>query len=74
MRAGAIARFRAVFDQLPPRERRVAVLLHVNNLTLREAGEILGVSESRVCQIHGKLKRGLREQLEADAPLLLEVA
>jgi RNA polymerase sigma factor for flagellar operon FliA len=74
MRAGAIDRFRAVFDQLPPRERHVAVLLHVNNLTLREAGEILGVSESRICQIHGKLKRGLREQLEADAPLLLEVA
>jgi RNA polymerase sigma factor FliA len=74
MRERAIARFRAAFDELPPRERRVAVLLHVNNLTLRETGEILGVSESRVCQIHGKLKRGLREQLEADAPLFLEVA
>jgi RNA polymerase sigma factor FliA len=74
MREGAIARFRAAFDELPPRERRVAVLLHVNNLTLRETGEILGVSESRVCQIHGKLKRGLREQLEADTPLFLEVA
>jgi RNA polymerase sigma factor for flagellar operon FliA len=74
MREGAIARFRAAFDELPPRERRVAVLLHVHNLTLRETGEILGVSESRVCQIHGNLRRGLREQLKADATLFLEVA
>jgi RNA polymerase sigma factor FliA len=74
MRERAIARFRVAFDELPLRERKVAVLLHVNNLTLRETGEILGVSESRVCQIHGKLKRGLRERLEADEPLFLEVA
>jgi RNA polymerase sigma factor for flagellar operon FliA len=74
MREGAIARFRAAFEELPARERKVAVLLHVNNLTLRETGEILGVSESRVCQIHGKLKRGLRERLEEDETLFLEVA
>jgi RNA polymerase sigma factor for flagellar operon FliA len=74
MRERAIARFRAAFDELPPRERKVAMLLHVNNLTLRETGEILGVSESRVCQIHGKLKRGLRERLEEDETLFLEVA
>jgi RNA polymerase sigma factor FliA len=74
MRRRAIVQFRAAFDELPARERRVALLLHVNNLTLREAGEILGVSESRVCQIHAKLKRGLRERLEADSPLLHEVA
>lgn len=74
MRERAIAQFRAAFAELGPRERRVALLLHVDNLTLRETGELLGVSESRVCQIHGKLKRGLRERLEADAPLFLEVA
>lgn len=74
MREGAIARFRAAFDELPLRERKVALLLHVNNLTLREAGEVLGVSESRVCQIHGKLKRGLRERLQSDELLFLEVA
>ena len=74
MRRRAIVGFREAFDELPERERQVAVLLHVNNLTLRETGAILGVSESRVCQIHGKLKRGLRERLQADAPLFLEVA
>jgi RNA polymerase sigma factor for flagellar operon FliA len=74
MREGAVARFRVAFDQLPERERKVALLLHVNNLTLREVGEVLGVSESRVCQIHGRLKRGLRELLSADELLFLEVA
>jgi RNA polymerase sigma factor for flagellar operon FliA len=74
MREGAVARFRAAFEQLPEHERKVALLLHVNNLTLREVGEVLGVSESRVCQIHGKLKRGLRDLLSADELLLLEVA
>ncbi len=74
MREGAVARFRAAFDQLPERERKVAVLLHVHNLTLREVGEVLGVSESRVCQIHSKVKRGLRERLSSDEQLFLEVA
>jgi RNA polymerase sigma factor for flagellar operon FliA len=74
MRSGAVDRFRAAFDQLSERERKVAVMLHVNNLTLREVGEALGVSESRVCQIHGKLKRGLRERLSSDELLMLEVA
>jgi RNA polymerase sigma factor FliA len=74
MREGAVARFRAAFNELPERERKVALLLHVNNLTLREVGEVLGVSESRVCQIHGRLKRGLRERLSADELLFLEVA
>ena len=58
----------------PSASARWRILLHVNNLTLREVGEVLGVSESRVCQIHGKLKRVLRELLSADEQLFLEVA
>jgi len=54
---------------LPQREREVAVLLYVKNLTLREIGDILGVSESRVCQIHSQLKRTLKQQLSEDALL-----
>jgi RNA polymerase sigma factor FliA len=74
IRDRAVVRFRAAFDELPARERQVAVLLHVHNLTLRETGEVLGVSESRVCQIHSKLKRGLRERLAGDELLFHEVA
>jgi RNA polymerase sigma factor FliA len=66
--------FRRAFASLGRREREVAVLLYVKNLTMREIGEVLGVSESRVCQIHGRLKRALRRALDDDAELLREVA
>jgi RNA polymerase sigma factor FliA len=66
-------KFRAAFEKLPQREREVAVLLYVKNLTLREIGDILGVSESRVCQIHSQLKRALKQQLSEEAPLFSAV-
>lgn len=74
LRDDAKVRFRAAFERLPDRDRKVAVLLYVHNLTLREIGDILGVTESRVCQIHGQLKRQLRELLRADEELFSEVA
>src|SRR4051812_44687644 len=73
-RSEAKQKFRRAFERLPQRERELAVLLYVKNLTLREVGDILGVSESRVCQIHGQLKRRLRDQLGAEESLFSEVA
>jgi RNA polymerase sigma factor for flagellar operon FliA len=70
----AKSRFRAAFQQLPQRQREVAILLYVEELTLREIGEVLGVSESRVSQIHSDLRRSLRKSLSAHAALLSEVA
>ena len=67
-------RFREAFECLAPRERKIAVLLYVYNLTLREIGEILGVTESRVCQIHGQITKKLRAELEVDEQLFSEVA
>jgi len=67
-------RFRVAFRELPARDRLVAILLYVQHLTLREIGEVLGVSESRVCQIHAHLRRELRESLESDSSLFAEVA
>jgi RNA polymerase sigma factor for flagellar operon FliA len=66
-------KFRRAFDTLPKREREVAVLLYVKNLTLREIGDVLGVSESRICQIHSQLNRTLRQQLAGDALLFSAV-
>ncbi|HOG23768.1 MAG: RNA polymerase sigma factor FliA [Candidatus Omnitrophica bacterium ADurb.Bin292] len=50
-------------DQLPEKEKLVIVLYYYENLTLREIGEILDVSESRVCQIHTKVVTRLRGHL-----------
>jgi RNA polymerase sigma factor FliA len=60
--ADAIAR-------LPERERIVVALYYYDNLSLKEIGEILGVTESRVSQLHtkavlrlkGRLQEGVRE-------------
>jgi RNA polymerase sigma factor for flagellar operon FliA len=67
-------KFREAFARLPQREREIAVLLYVKNLTLAEIGEIMGVSESRVCQIHGQMKKTLRKALDGDAALFQLVA
>jgi RNA polymerase sigma factor for flagellar operon FliA len=74
VREEARAKFRRAFERLSPREREVAVLLYVQNLTLREIGEVLEVSESRVSQIHSQLKKRIRERLALDTALFGGVA
>ena len=63
-----------MFSLLSERERKVALLLYVHNLTLREIGEIVGVTESRVCQIHTELRNKLRDMLSSDSELFESVA
>ena len=41
-------------DRLPDREKTVIALYYYENLTLREIGEVLGVTESRISQLHTK--------------------
>lgn len=48
---------------LPERESLVMSLYYDEDLNLREIGEILGVSESRVCQIHGQALVRLKARL-----------
>ena len=50
-------------ESLPERERLVIALYYYENLTLREIGEVLGVTESRVSQLHTKAVIGLRSRL-----------
>ena len=47
-------------ERLDEKERLVLTLYYFEELTLAEIGEVLGVSESRVCQIHGKAVNRLR--------------
>src|ERR671923_843127 len=58
---GAIAR-------LPEREKLVVALYYYEGLTLREIGEVLGVTESRVSQLHTKAVMRLKSRLGADPP------
>ncbi len=54
--ADAIAR-------LPEREKLVIALYYYENLTLREIGEVLGVTESRISQLHTKAVLRLRSRM-----------
>ena len=57
--ADAIAR-------LPEREKLVVALYYYENLTLREIGEVLGVTESRVSQLHTKAVLRLRGRMSEE--------
>lgn len=52
-------------EALPDAERTVVSLYYHEGLTLKEIGRVLGVSESRVCQIHGKAIVRLRAGVAA---------
>jgi RNA polymerase sigma factor for flagellar operon FliA len=56
----------AAIDSLSEREKIVITLYYFEGLTLAEIGEVLGVTESRICQIHtkavGLLRNNLRDQ------------
>jgi len=58
--ADAIAR-------LPEREKLVVALYYYETLTLREIGEVLGVTESRVSQLHTKAVLRLKSRLQGDS-------
>ena len=50
-------------NRLGDREKIVLTLYYYENLTLAEIGEVLGVTESRVCQIHTKAVLQLRSRM-----------
>jgi RNA polymerase sigma factor for flagellar operon FliA len=52
-------------NRMPEREKIVLTLYYYEGLTLAEIGEVLGVTESRVCQIHTKSVLQLRSRLAA---------
>jgi RNA polymerase sigma factor for flagellar operon FliA len=53
----------AAINELSEREKIVVTLYYFEGLTLAEIGDILGVTESRVCQIHTKAVGVLRGQM-----------
>ncbi|HEX5353495.1 MAG TPA: RNA polymerase sigma factor FliA [Rhodanobacteraceae bacterium] len=54
----------AAIEQLPEREKLVMSLYYDEELNLKEIGAVLGVSESRICQIHGQAVIRLRARMD----------
>jgi RNA polymerase sigma factor for flagellar operon FliA len=50
-------------DDLSPKERTVISLYYFEELTLKEIGEVMGFTESRICQIHAKAILKLRQKI-----------
>src|SRR5947209_747096 len=58
--------------RLPEREKLVVTLYYYEELTLREIGEVLGVTESRVSQLHTKAVLRLKARLSGGTRAALE--
>lgn len=71
-------RVERALDMLPPRQREVLARYYGDELTLREAGARMGVSEARACQLHGRaidnLRRALAVRLPRPAPIAVSAA
>jgi RNA polymerase sigma factor for flagellar operon FliA len=59
-------RVRAALATLSERDREIAELLYVEDLTMREVGDRLGVTESRVSQLNSRIKRTVGHALSLE--------
>jgi len=57
----------AGIENLPEREQLLMSLYYEQELNLREIAEVFGVSESRICQLHGQAIARLRTKLKEDS-------
>jgi RNA polymerase sigma factor for flagellar operon FliA len=55
---------RLITKSLSKNEKLILCLYYFEEITLREIGEILNLSESRVCQLHSRILKKLKEQLK----------
>lgn len=58
--AGTRRQLVAAIEALPEREKLMMALYYEQDLNLREIGEVMGVTESRVCQLHSQAISRLR--------------
>ncbi|GMO46056.1 MAG: RNA polymerase sigma factor WhiG [Termitinemataceae bacterium] len=52
-----------VINQLPEKEKKIIILYHYEDLTLKEIGQVLEITESRVSQLHSKAMLKIRAKL-----------
>lgn len=68
-----VERVASLVDALTPREKLVLSLYYTDELNMREAAEVMGITEGRVSQLHSqavtRLRREFRQQFGEDSPL-----
>ena len=62
-----------MLKQLPEQERMVLDFYYYRGLNLKEISEILGVSESRISQIHSRAVMDLKNQIKSEVPVVENV-
>jgi RNA polymerase sigma factor for flagellar operon FliA len=60
-------RVRAGLEKLEKRDLQILNLYYTEELTYTEIGEVMGITRSRVCQLHGRAIARLRSQIQTDA-------
>ncbi len=63
------AELKSIIETLPEREQLVLSLYYEKECNLKEIGQILDVSESRVCQIHGQILARIRARIAEHSEL-----
>ena len=56
----------SAIEQLPEKERLVISLYYIEELTMKETGKVLNITESRVSQIHSQAIKRLRAKLRKE--------
>ncbi len=60
-----IERFREAFKRLPVRQQKILYLYYFEDLTLKEVGAVMDLSEARICQLHAAALLVLKAMLTA---------
>ena len=53
-----------IIKDLSEQEQMILIMYYYDELTMKEIGEVLGVTESRICQVHSQLISRLRHKLK----------
>ncbi|HXK34143.1 MAG TPA: sigma-70 family RNA polymerase sigma factor [Dehalococcoidia bacterium] len=61
----SLALLEAALQELPPRDRAILKLRYAQNKPFHEIGQMMGLSESRVCQLHKRILASLRRRIHS---------
>ncbi|HQF84970.1 MAG TPA: sigma-70 family RNA polymerase sigma factor, partial [Smithellaceae bacterium] len=57
-------KLKQAIDQLPPKEKLVLSLYYFEEMTMKEAGRVMELTESRICQLHAQAVLRLRSMVK----------